>query len=539
MKKNGNVIEGLDEKDTSTEGKDVMVLLVFGLITILFVIVFQIFLSILVNNPKRDYIPDEKLMMALRKGPISGEMTKWYFRLKLLSYIMLVIILILYISAVGIGNKFDFKNDVVIMKKDFVGTLNAVSSLSFFLVILVVIIQFVRLCLNAKYYEEVSSMDTFLNIDALALWWKTKNQATSIEGECLDDEQKKEWELTLESNLEQPGSPQTAYDESSNVELNLANIFGWSWYKHISILVGIIFVIYAFIFPMISLSKFKFSKDIVRIGSGKRTPFSQSQSSARFFIAVITIIALLMIFALLWPIGSYLSIKTRLDALFGTGAAAGAAVAGAGQQPAPIGDLDMLERYQELIDRMQQMMSTMKDWKVWGGYLILAVASIGVPIGIYAGAKNKALDSTLFKSSKDAGTAVFTILQLVIFAVICLMWYFTKQFSKMNIDVEGMKRRIEAHRPKPIPVAVPPPQPGVLGPVVQTGMNALAASAAGGAAALSAAPTAAPTAATAGTPPHNSANLDENNEAIRRASGGNPSELAQNLIRGRRGTHSV
>ncbi len=313
----GKVVESLSADDeeilsaTSTEGKDVMVLLVVGMIAIIFSIFYQVFLSYFVNNPAKDYYPDEKLMRELQMTK-NRRISLWlYFGSKIVIYLFLVISLILYLAAVGLGAKYNFVNDVLIGKKSFMSLLRSSGILLVFMFLFVLFNLIVRLFMNHNYYDKISVLDSFLNIDALILWMKVKNPEGTVEGECLTDEQLSRFQLSTESVYSpgaqagtgaatqaatQAGAQAAAQDDDigNNFSENLKQILTFRMSKFMNILLSNIFVISAFIMPLTGLDTFTLSP-------GKYKNLSPTALS-NLFKGIIRTLAVFTGFALFYPV---------------------------------------------------------------------------------------------------------------------------------------------------------------------------------------------------------------------------------------------
>ncbi len=319
--KKGKVVESLTADDeeilsaTSTEGKDVMVILVMGMIAIIFSIFYQVFLSYFINNPAKDYYPDEKLMRELQR---KANLQLWfYFGSKILIYLFLVISLILYLAAVGLGTKYNFVNKVLIGKKSFMSLLKSAGILLVFMFLFVLFNVLIRLCMNHNYYDKISVLDSFLNIDALILWMKVKNPEGTVEGKCLTDEQLSRFQLSTESDYSpdqvpggvrvegvpgegegDSGSESSDDNISNNFWKNMEQILTFRWTKFMNILLSTIFVVSAFVMPLTGLGKFTLSP-------GKYKNLSPTALS-NLFKGIITTLAVFTGITLLYPVASIL-----------------------------------------------------------------------------------------------------------------------------------------------------------------------------------------------------------------------------------------
>ena len=470
----GKVVESADGTtlggaDTSSEGKDAMVLLIISMMAIIFIVIFQVFLSVLINNPEKDYRPDQTLMKYLVKNKSSNV----YFWSKIAIYLILAIVIILYLSAVGIGTKYDYSNTRLMNNKDFIKIIVAIGSLLIVMIAAILINVVSRMMLSAKYYEKVSVLDSFLNLDAIKLWFEVKGKewsgGDSVEDGCLE-EGKDAFTLSANSPIQVQGAiAQVAYqeDETKNWGLNLASILSWSWSKFVMIICFSVFIIMAFLLPINGLANFTLSTTKLR--------GFKSRYVARLFLGIIyTLVAIVMITIFLPHISIY-HVKSTVEGLFGA------------LPPAdpPIKDMEMLESYR---DRVQQIKEIVQKKSIMGAYAILLVLCVvGMTLTFVrktvlneSGRVLQVTSSNVFRK----GNQVMFIILTILVGIAMLLWLGLIRW-KSTTDFNGYLTNIDTFiallTPTEVDEGTAVRQLTLRQPTQQAGLAALAAGALGAA----------------------------------------------------------
>ena len=442
----GKVMESADgtsstgEDKTSTEGKDSMVLLVISMMAIIFIIIFQVFLSVFINNPEKDYRPDQVLMKYLVTKNEGSSF--YYFASKIVIYLILAIVIILYLSAVGLGTKYDYSNTRLMSNKTFIQTIIAIGSLLIVMLVAIGINIFYRMKLSAKYYEKVSALDSFLNLDSIMLWLNAMRKGEgSVEDGCLEDG-KDAFTLSANSEIQVPGAiAQTAYveNEANNWSLNWTSMLSWSWSKFVMIISFTVFIIIAFLLPLTGLSGFSMSHTLIRTTKGKL--IGQSNAIVDLFLSVIYIMVIVSGVMIMFPQFSITNVTTSLEKVIpARGATGGVADDNdkyIAEQANPINDMEMLETYRERVEQIKEITGSNS---IFYAYVILLVLSIiGIVISAVSGKAFKGLKNNRIKMGNQT---IFSILIIVI--VIAIGWMGTLWYKNKLPELQGHLDNINA-----------------------------------------------------------------------------------------------